>query len=34
MTADIGIEQLNAFLARCSIELNCFDVFWCLSSYD
>jgi hypothetical protein len=26
MTADIGIDQLNAFLARRAIELNCFDV--------
>jgi hypothetical protein len=26
MTADKGIDQLNAFLARRAIELNCFDV--------
>jgi len=26
MTADIGIDQFSAFLARRAIELNCFDV--------
>jgi hypothetical protein len=34
MTADIGIDQLDAFLARRAIELNCSMSLLALSSHD